>query len=132
MAGQQLITRHSPLATRHSLMYKFTTLYRQVDDLELLDSFFSNVHLQLAEQLPGLIKTEVSRVLGKPAGESRYYLTYELYFESKTAFEDAMKSKPGVQLMINLTPWAQKRLVTWFYAESFEGEMGGNGRDEEE
>ncbi len=113
-------------------MYKFTTLYRQVDDLDILDAFFSNVHLQLAEQLPGLVKTEISRVMGKPAGESRFYLTYELYFESKTAFEDAMKSKPGVQLMMNLAPWAQKRLVTWFYSESFEEAAGLHGRSDEE
>jgi uncharacterized protein (TIGR02118 family) len=113
-------------------MYKFTTLYRQVDDLDALEYFFSHTHLPLAEQLPGLIKSEVSRIMGKPAGESRYYLAYELYFESKKTFEDAMKSQPGVFLMINLSPWAEKRLVTWFYAEAFEEEAGLHSRDEEE
>lgn len=113
-------------------MYKFTTLYRQVDDLDALEHFFSHTHLPLAEQLPGLLKSEVSRIMGKPAGESRYYLAYELYFTSRTAFEDAMKSRPGVFLMINLTPWAEKRLVTWFYAEAFEEAAGMHGRDEEE
>ncbi len=113
-------------------MYKFTTLYRRVDDPDAVDDFFSNTHLQLAEQLPGLVKTEVSRVLGKPAGESRFYLTYELYFRSRSEFEDAMKSKPGVQLMYNLTPWAEARIVTWFYAESFEEEAGLHSHDEEE
>jgi uncharacterized protein (TIGR02118 family) len=111
-------------------MYKFTTLYRQVDDLDTLEHFFSHTHLPLAEQLPGLVKSEVSRVMGKPGGESRFYLTYELYFTSRAAFEDAMKSRPGVHLMIYLTPWAEKRLVTWFYAESFE--ENAKGHDEEE
>lgn len=122
-------------ATRHAstrLMYKFTTLYRKVDDLDAVDHFFSHTHLPLAEQLPGLIKSEVSRIMGQPAGDSRFYLGYELYFASKKAFEDAMKSQPGVFLMINLTPWAEKRLVTWFYAESFEEEAGLRLRDEEE
>lgn len=113
-------------------MYKFTTLYRKVDDLDAVDNFFSSTHLPLAELLPGLLKSEVSRIMGQPAGESRFYLGYELYFESRKAFEDAMKSRPGVHLMINLTPWAEKRLVTWFYAESFEEAVGENGRDEEE
>lgn len=113
-------------------MYKFTTLYRQVDDPDALEHFFSHTHLPLAEQLPGLLKSEVSRVMGKPAGDSRFYLVYELYFESKKAFEDAMKSRPGVFLMLNLTPWADKRLITWFYAEAFEEEAGRRSGDEEE
>ncbi|MCB9421306.1 MAG: EthD family reductase [Ardenticatenaceae bacterium] len=121
-------TRHLPARS----MYKFTTLYRKVDDLDAVDNFFSSTHLPLAELLPGLLKSEVSRIMGQPAGESRFYLGYELYFESRKAFEDAMKSRPGVHLMINLTPWAEKRLVTWFYAESFEEAVGENGRDEEE
>ncbi|MCP4422997.1 MAG: EthD family reductase [Chloroflexi bacterium] len=113
-------------------MYKFTALYRQVDDPDAVDNFFSHVHLQLAEQLPGLVKSEVSRVLGKPGGSSRFYLSYELYFESRQAFDDAMKSQPGVQLMYNLTPWAEAHIVTWFYAESFEEDAGEeDGRDEE-
>lgn len=127
--------QQTPVPSLQSLvpkMYKFTTLYRKVDDLDAVDNFFSHTHLPLAEQLPGLIKSEVSRVTSKPAGESRFYLTYELYFASRIAFEDAMKSRPGVHLMINLTPWADARIVTWFYAESFEEDAGGNGSDEEE
>lgn len=113
-------------------MYKFTTLYRQVDDPDTLEHFFSHTHLPLAEKLPGLVKSEVSRVMGTPAGKSRFYLAYELYFASRAAFEDAMKSQPGVFLMINLTPWAEKRLVTWFYAEAFEEAAGLRPGDEEE
>ncbi len=113
-------------------MYKFTTLYRKVDDLDAVDNFFSHIHLPLAEQLPGLLKSEVSRVMVPPAGEARFYLAYELYFTSRAAFEDAMKSRPGVHLMINLTPWAEKRLVTWFYAEAFEEDAGLHLIDEEE
>ncbi len=113
-------------------MYKFTTLYRRVDDLDALETFFATTHLPLAEQLPGLVKTEVSRVLGQPTGESRFHLGYELYFESRAAFDKAMKSRPGVELMVNLIPWVEARLLTWFYAEPFEEEAGLHGRDEEE
>lgn len=113
-------------------MYKFTTLYRRVDDLDALETFFSTIHLPLAEQLPGLVKSEVSRIVGQPLGESRFHLGYELYFESRAAFENAMKSPPGVELMAHLTPWAEARLVTWFYAEPFEEEAGLHGRDDEE
>lgn len=101
-------------------MFKFVTVYRQVDDVDLLESFFANTHLQLAEQLPGLRRTEVSRIHGKPGGgESRFHLMYELYFDSRQAYLDALKSEPGHQLMLALKPWGEARIITWFYAETF-------------
>lgn len=100
-------------------MYKFVTIYRQVEDPAMVDDFFANTHLQLAERLPTLIKSEVSRVDGKPGGESRFYLMYELYFESRESFEDAIKSKIGLQLIQALKPWGDERLITWFYSDSF-------------
>ena len=113
-------------------MYKITTLYRRVDDPDALENFFSTTHLPLAEQLPGLLKSEVGRIMGKPGGESRFHLAYELYFKSRAAYEEAMQSQPGLELMIHLAPWAEKRLITWFYAEAFEEEARLHGRDEEE
>ena len=103
-------------------MFKFTTLYRQVDDPDAVDTFFSQTHLPLAEQLDGLHKSEVSRISGKPGGESRFYLMYELYFASEATYRRAMVSEIGLQLMEALKPWDEARIVTWFYAESFEEE----------
>ncbi|MFO7536715.1 MAG: EthD family reductase [Chloroflexota bacterium] len=103
-------------------MFKFTTLYRQVDDSSAVDDFFSGTHLPLAEQLEGLFKSEVGRIGGKPGGESRYYLMYELYFTSEAAYRQAMVSEVGLQLMQALKPWDDARIITWFYAETFEEE----------
>jgi uncharacterized protein (TIGR02118 family) len=100
-------------------MFKFVTIYRQVDDEVQLEQFFSATHLPLAEQLPGLRKSEVSRVTGKPGGQSRFYLMYELYFDSADAFYDTLRSKPGMHLMAALRPWGEARLIDWFYADSF-------------
>ena len=100
-------------------MYKFVTIYRQVEDPIAVDDFFASTHLQLAEQLPGLIKSEVSRVDGKPGGESRFYLMYELYFDSRDAFEKSIQTKIGIQLIQALKPWGDERLITWFYSDSF-------------
>ncbi|MBK8985661.1 MAG: EthD family reductase [Chloroflexi bacterium] len=100
-------------------MFKFVTIYRRVDDEMKLEAFFSGVHLPLAEQLPGLLKTEVSRVIGKPGGLSRFHLMYELYFESERAFQAAMLSTPGLELTLALKPWAEAKLVSWFYGDSF-------------
>ena len=101
-------------------MFKFVTIYRRVDDEAALETFFSNTHLQLAEQLPGLLKSEVSRVIGKPGGKSRFHLMYELYFESSQEYVHALASEAGQELMSALKEWGDAQLITWFYAESFE------------
>ena len=107
--------------------FKFVTIYRRVDDQEALETFFSGTHLRLAEQLPGLVKSEVSRIGGKPGGESRYHLMYELYFDSQAAYLKAIASEPGQKLVQALTPWGEARIITWFYAESFEEETAPYG-----
>lgn len=102
------------------MMFKFVTMYRKVDDEVALETFFSETHLQLAEKLPGLVKTEVGRVGGKPGGQSRYHLIYELYFRDQDDFFMALASEPGRSLMAALTDWAEAKLITWFYADCFE------------
>lgn len=101
-------------------MFEFTTLYYQVDDEDILENFFANTHLQLAEQLPGLVKSVVSRVRGKPGGNSRFHLVYSLYFATQESFELSLMSEPGVKLMEALKPWADAQLIIWYYADSFE------------
>lgn len=101
-------------------MFKFVTIYRRVDDEDALENFFSGTHLPLAEQLPGLLKREVSRVLGKPGGESRFHLMYELYFDSQEAYFRALESEAGRKLMAALVEWDKARLITWFYSESWD------------
>lgn len=103
------------------MTFKLTTLYRQVDDLEKLDDFFHNTHLPLAEQLPELLKSEVTRINGKPGSlQSRFHLMYELYFESEEAYMASFATDEGVALVQALLPWENAKLITWFYGESFE------------
>jgi uncharacterized protein (TIGR02118 family) len=101
-------------------MFKFVTMYRKVDDEPALEAFFSETHRQLAEKLPGLVKTEVGRVSGKPGGQSRFHLVYELYFATQGDFYAALASQPGRSLMAALTEWANAKLITWYYADCFE------------
>jgi uncharacterized protein (TIGR02118 family) len=104
-------------------MFKFVTIYRKVDNEAQLEEFFSTTHLPLAEKLPGLRKSEVSRVTGKPGGQSRFHLMYELYFDADTDFHKALVTEPGIQLMAALRPWGEARLIDWFYADSFSEEL---------
>lgn len=88
----------------------------------MLETFFSETHLPLAEQLPELYKSEVSRIEGKPGGQSRFHLMYELYFEDEAAYQRSMVSEVGVELIKALKPWGDAKLLTWFYADTFEEE----------
>jgi len=103
-------------------LFKFVTIYRRVDDESAVDTFFSQTHLPLAEQLPGLRKSEVSRVQGKPGGQSRFLLMYELYFDNEQAYQAALLTETGAALVQALKPWGDANLITWFYAESWEEE----------
>lgn len=104
-------------------MFKFVCIYRQVDDIHVLDDFFNSTHLQLAEKLPGLIRTELNRVAGKPGGQSRFYLMYSLYFGNDKVFEHALASEPGQQMMAALKPWADAKLISWFYSDVAEHDV---------
>jgi uncharacterized protein (TIGR02118 family) len=110
-------------------MYKFVTLYRRVEDDQLLEQFFSQTHLPLAEKLPGLARREVSRISHKPGGESRFHLMFELYFDSQESFETAMATQTGVQLIEALMPWAEAKIITWFFADSFLEDMAGDAAE---
>ncbi|MFN2136725.1 MAG: EthD family reductase [Candidatus Promineifilaceae bacterium] len=101
-------------------MFKFTTLYYRVDDEDKLEAFFSKTHLPLAEQLPALVKSEVSRIKGKPGGESRFHMAYSLYFATEESYQLSMLSDVGVKLVQALLPWEEARLITWYYADVFE------------
>jgi uncharacterized protein (TIGR02118 family) len=105
-------------------MFKFVTLYYRVDDEPLLEEFFSLTHLPLLESLPGLRRKEISRTTGKPGGESRFHLMVEAYFASDDDFIQALASASGQKLMAALKPWADQRLITWFYADTFSEETG--------
>lgn len=110
-------------------MYKFVTIYRRVEDESTLEKFFNETHLPLAEQLPGLLRREVSRISHKPGGESRYHLMFELYFYSRVNFEAAIATPIGVQLIEALKPWADAKIITWFFADSFTEDMAEKAKE---
>jgi uncharacterized protein (TIGR02118 family) len=100
-------------------MYKFVVIYYRVDNSTLLEDFFSGTHLRLIEQWPGLQMLEISRITGQPFGQSRFHLMVEAYFENEVALRSAQLSETGIELMEALRPWADERLIAWFYSDSF-------------
>jgi uncharacterized protein (TIGR02118 family) len=103
-------------------MFKFVVLYYRVDDEDALEDFYANTHRALLEQLPGLRRLEVSRVNAKPGGKSRFHLMVEAYFDNEVAMREGLVSRPGLEMIDALRPWADERLIAWFYADSFSEE----------
>ena len=100
-------------------MYQFVVLYYRVDDESALENFFSSTHLPLLEGLPGLRAVTVSRITGQPTGQSRFTLVVAAAFADQKALEAALLSPTGLALMNALRPWAENRLIAWYYADSF-------------
>ncbi len=105
-------------------MHTFTVLYYRVDDETALEGFFSGTHLPLLEALPGLRAVEIGRVQGQPLGQSRFALIVAATFDSRTALEAALATQPGIFLMNALKQWAENRLLTWYYTDTFREERG--------
>ncbi len=106
-------------------MYKLVTLYRRVDDEDALERFFHDHHLPLAERLAGLRRTEVCRIDGKPGGESRFHMSYALYFESQVALRAALASPAGLELLQALLPWLEAGVISWYYGTAYADEHAG-------
>lgn len=104
-------------------MFKFVMLYRQVDDTAAIEKFFTDTHLPLFEQLSTMVKSEISRVMWKPGGKSRFYMMVEGYFESAEQLTAALLTKPGLEMMQALKPWADAGIITWFYCDTWEEEV---------
>ncbi|WP_124726822.1 EthD family reductase [Staphylospora marina] len=98
-------------------MVKLVALYKQPEDKKAFDEHYFNVHLPLAQKMPGLIKATVTRYAGTPMGtESPYYLQAEMYFENMEALQASMNSPEGRAAAKDLMSFAGK-LVTMMIGE---------------
>ena len=87
-------------------MVKLVALYKAPDDKESFLEKYTNEHLPLAKQMPGLIKAEVYNV--KSLGANKYFLCAELYFENEDALNAAMGSAEGRAAAKNLMSFAKE------------------------
>ncbi|HUN64461.1 MAG TPA: EthD family reductase [Bacteroidota bacterium] len=76
-------------------MVKLIALYKTPPDVELFERHYFSVHLPLVENIPGLLKAEVTRISGSPFGNTDFHLMAEMYFESADAMNAANASKEG-------------------------------------
>lgn len=75
---------------------KLTVVYAEPEDADAFDKHYFEVHVPLVDSLPGLQRTEISKVSGGPMGSpSPYHLIAELYFADEDALNTALASPEG-------------------------------------
>jgi uncharacterized protein (TIGR02118 family) len=103
-------------------MIKLIALYKHPTDVEAFEYHYANIHLKLVEKIPGLRKTEWTRITASPGGAAPYYMMFEMYFDNMDAYKAAMRSEENKIAGADLMSFA-KDLVTLMVAESYEDEI---------
>ncbi len=98
-------------------LVKYVALYRVPDDVAAFDDAYFRTHVPLANATPGLVRTELARVVRHVRGEPAYHLIAELYFESSEAMRAAFKTDEWQASGANLAEWGGLELVTMFTAQ---------------
>ena len=103
-------------------MIKLIALYKKPTDVNAFEEHYANVHIRLVEKIPGLRKTEWTRMLAAPDGAAPYYMMYEMYFDNMAAYQAAMKSPENQAAGQDLLSFA-KDIVTLMVAETYEDDI---------
>ena len=76
-------------------MVKLVALYKKPVDVDAFEKHYKEIHAPLARKMPGLKRLEVSHMTGSPAGEPKFHMMAELYFDDKNAMMAALGSEEG-------------------------------------
>ena len=77
------------------LMVKLVAFYKKPEDVESFEKHYFEVHMPLVAKIPGLIRSEVSKLNGFPGQDARYYMMAEMYYENMDKFNEGMASPEG-------------------------------------
>lgn len=94
-------------------MVKFIALYKKPgdDDIADFEKNYFETHLPLLEKIPGLLKSEVTRLTAIPGMETGYYLMAEMYFENMDKLNEGMASPEGKASGKNLMSFAKNYVM---------------------
>lgn len=73
-------------------MKKVMALYKIPENEEAFFNHYRSVHLPLVNTIPGLVRTEITRINRTLMGEKGNFLLAELYFADDPSFAEAMAS----------------------------------------
>lgn len=91
-------------------MVKLVALYKTPDDREHFDKHYNEVHMPLVAKIPGLMKSEVSKLKSLPGTSSDYYMLTEMYYEDMDSFNAAMASPEGKATAKDLINFAKNNV----------------------
>ncbi len=77
-------------------MVKLNVMYGHPTDPDAFEKHYAEVHVPLAQKIPGVANFEAAKVVGAPDGsKADFYRTAELWFEDEAAMGAAMGSPEG-------------------------------------
>jgi len=76
-------------------LVKLIALYKKPEDVDAFEKHYREVHAPLAKKMPGMKRFELTRTFGAPAGDPKFHLMAEMYFEDKAAMFAALSSDEG-------------------------------------
>jgi len=91
-------------------MIKLVALYKTPEDTESFDKHYYEVHMPMVAKIPGLIKSEVSKMKALPGTESQYYMITEMYYDNMDSFNAAMGSPEGKATARDLMNFAKNNV----------------------
>jgi uncharacterized protein (TIGR02118 family) len=91
-------------------MIKLVALYKTPEDKEAFDKHYFEVHMPIVEKIPGLIKSEVSKLKNLPGTESGYYMITEMYYNDMDSFNAAMATPEGKASARDLVNFAKNNV----------------------
>jgi len=76
-------------------MHNLIVCYGHPDDPEAFDHYYSTVHREIADKIPGVREWHAGKCSSPDGSQPPYYLIAVLRFESKQALEDGLASAEG-------------------------------------
>jgi uncharacterized protein (TIGR02118 family) len=106
-------------------MYQVVTIYDHPEDVEEFDKYFYDVHLPLAEKMPGVLRKTICRPAGSlKGGPPPYYLVAVLEFADEEALQTALTSNEGILAAADLEHFAGAGRFVMFGPASLEKPHG--------
>lgn len=88
-------------------MIKLTVIYGHPADPAAFESYYNTKHMEIAEQIPGVARVELTRFTGSAdGGKPAFYRMAELYFENLENMEASLQSPQGMAALHDLPNFA--------------------------
>jgi uncharacterized protein (TIGR02118 family) len=95
-------------------MVKLIAMYKTPSDIEEFEKHYFEVHMPLIEKMPGLLKSEVSKLTPMPGQEIKYHMMAEMYFENMDSLNESMASPEGKAAGKDLMSFAKDYVIMMF------------------